>query len=70
LDIKGVHPADAAQMLDKMGIAVRSGFMCAEPLVSRYSESGLLRVSFAPYNTLSECEIFINKLKLVTDMLK
>jgi cysteine desulfurase/selenocysteine lyase len=69
LDIKGVHPADAAQMLDKMGIAVRSGFMCAEPIVSRFSDQGLLRVSFAPYNTIFECETFISKLKLVINML-
>ena len=70
LSIEGVHPSDLAQMLDKMGIAVRSGFMCAEPLVSRFSEHGLLRVSFAPYNTFNECETFISKLKLVTNMLK
>ncbi len=70
LSIEGVHPSDAAQLLDKMGIAVRSGLMCAEPIVSRFSDHGLLRVSFAPYNTFSECETFISKLKLVTNMLK
>ncbi len=70
IDIEGIHPSDVAQMLDKMGIAVRSGLMCAEPLVNRYSDSGLLRVSFAPYNTLAEAETFINKLRLVINMLK
>lgn len=70
IDIEGIHPSDVAQMLDKMGIAVRSGLMCAEPVVSRYSDSGLLRVSFAPYNTLAESETFISKLKLVINMLK
>jgi cysteine desulfurase/selenocysteine lyase len=69
LSIEGVHPSDAAQMLDKMGIAVRSGLMCAEPIVSRFSDQGLLRVSFAPYNTIFECETFISKLKLVINML-
>lgn len=69
LSIEGVHPSDAAQMLDKMGIAVRSGLMCAEPIVSRFSDQGLLRVSFAPYNTFFECETFISKLKLVINML-
>ncbi len=69
IGIDGIHPSDAAQMLDKMGIAVRSGLMCAEPLVNRFSDRGLLRVSFAPYNTLSECETFISKLKLVINML-
>jgi len=69
LSIEGVHPSDIAQMLDKMGIAVRSGLMCAEPIVSRFSERGLLRVSFAPYNTIFECETFISKLKLVINML-
>jgi len=70
MSIEGVHPSDIAQMLDKMGIAVRSGLMCAEPIVSRFSDQGLLRVSFAPYNTIFECETFISKLKLVTNMLK
>ncbi len=70
IDIEGIHPSDVAQMLDKMGIAVRSGLMCAEPLVNRYSDRGLLRVSFAPYNTLAEAETFISKLKLVINMLK
>ena len=69
LSIEGVHPSDAAQMLDKMGIAVRSGLMCAEPIVNRFSDQGLLRVSFAPYNTFFECETFISKLKLVINML-
>ena len=69
LSIEGVHPSDIAQMLDKMGIAVRSGLMCAEPIVSRFSDQGLLRVSFAPYNTIFECETFISKLKLVINML-
>lgn len=70
IDIEGIHPSDVAQMLDKMGIAVRSGLMCAEPLVNRYSDRGLHRVSFAPYNTLAEAETFISKLKLVINMLK
>ncbi|NMB37107.1 MAG: SufS family cysteine desulfurase [Bacteroidales bacterium] len=70
IDIEGIHPSDVAQMLDKMGIAVRSGLMCAEPLVNLYSDRGLLRVSFAPYNTLAEAETFISKLKLVINMLK
>jgi len=68
--IDGVHPSDLAQILDKMGIAVRSGFMCAEPLIRKYSDKGMLRASLAPYNTLEECICFIDGLKKAISMLK
>ena len=47
--VDGVHHEDLALILDKMGIAVRSGQMCAEPLMDRFGVSGMLRASFAPY---------------------
>lgn len=56
--IEGVHPEDLALIVDKMGVALRSGLMCAEPLVKKYSENGLLRASLMPYNTEEEIEIF------------
>ena len=52
--VKGAHHEDLALILDKMGIALRSGQMCAEPLMDRLGVTGLLRASFAPYNTLQE----------------
>ena len=70
LTVEGTHPADLAQILDKLGIAVRSGWMCAEPLVRRFSDRGMLRASFLPYNTMEEAESFVAGLKRAIKMLK
>ena len=67
--VKGVHHEDLALILDKVGIAVRSGQMCAEPLMDRLGVTGLLRASFAPYNTLEEAQYFIKSLNKAIDML-
>ena len=67
--VKGVHHEDLALILDKMGVAVRSGQMCAEPLMDRFGVTGMLRVSFAPYNTLAEAEYFVKCLNKAIDML-
>ena len=67
--VKGVHHEDLALILDKMGIAVRSGQMCAEPLMDRFGVTGMLRVSFAPYNTMSEAEYFVKCLNRAIEML-
>ena len=67
--VKGVHHEDLALILDKMGIAVRSGQMCAEPLMDRFGVTGMLRVSFAPYNTMSEAEYFVKCLNKAIEML-
>ena len=70
LTVDGTHPSDLAQILDKLGIAVRSGWMCAEPLVRRFSEHGMLRASFLPYNTLEEAEAFVAGLRRAVRMLQ
>lgn len=67
--VKGAHHEDLALILDKMGIAVRSGQMCAEPLMDYLGVTGLLRASFAPYNTVEEAEYFVNCLDKAIDML-
>ena len=67
--VKGVHHEDLALILDKMGIAVRSGQMCAEPLMDRFGVTGMLRVSLAPYNTMEEAEYFVKCLNRAIDML-
>ena len=67
--VDGVHHEDLALILDKMGIAVRSGQMCAEPLMDRFGVSGMLRVSIAPYNTMGEAEYFVECLNKAIDML-
>ncbi len=68
--VEGAHAADLAQILDKMGMAVRSGQLCAEPLLRRYGQTAILRASLAPYNTLGECEIFIAALCRAIKMLR
>ena len=68
--VEGAHHEDLALILDKMGIAVRSGQMCAEPLMTRFGVTGMLRASFAPYNTMEEAEYFVNCLQKAVKMLK
>lgn len=67
--VDGVHHEDLALILDKMGIAVRSGQMCAEPLMEKFGVTGMLRVSLAPYNTMQEAEYFVKCLNKAIDML-
>ena len=68
--VAGAHHEDLALILDKMGIAVRSGQMCAEPLMDRFGVTGMLRVSFAAYNTLGEADYFVECLRKAIKMLK
>ena len=68
--VEHIHHEDLALILDKMGIAVRSGQMCAEPLMDRFGVTGMLRVSFAPYNTVQEAEYFIASLDRAIKMLE
>lgn len=67
--VDGAHHEDIALILDKMGIAVRSGQMCAEPLMDYLGVTGMVRVSFAPYNTLEEAKLFIQCLDKAIAML-
>ena len=67
--VKGVHHEDLALLLDKMGVAVRSGQMCAEPLMNRFGVTGMLRASLAPYNTMKEAEYFVKCLDKAINML-
>jgi len=68
-NIEGIHPSDLAILLNKMGVAVRSGMMCCEPLMSRYGVTGMVRASLAVYNTMKEAEIFIESIKRGVRML-
>ena len=67
-NVEGCHPGDIAQILDKMGIAVRTGMLCAEPLMAHFGVTSMVRASFAPYNTLQEAEYFISGLKRAVAM--
>ncbi len=63
------HHYDTGMLLDKLGIAVRTGHHCAEPLMHSLGIEGTVRASFAVYNTLSECETFISALHRIRPML-
>lgn len=67
--VEGAHHEDLALILDKMGVAVRSGQMCAEPLMDRFGVTGMVRASFAQYNTREEAEYFIKSLEKAINML-
>lgn len=70
ISVKGAHHEDLALILDKMGIAARSGQMCAEPCMDRFGVTGMLRLSLAPYNTMEEAENFIKSLDKAVKMLQ
>ncbi len=65
-----MHHEDLAWLLDKMGIAMRSGQMCAEPLMTLCGVTGMLRVSLLQYNTRAEAEYFMKCLEKAVKMLK
>ena len=68
--IDGVHPYDLGTIIDKIGVAVRTGHHCAEPVMTRFGIPGTVRASFALYNTLEEVEIFVKAVKKAAMMLK
>lgn len=68
--INGVHPYDSGTLLDKMGIALRTGNHCAEPLMNYFKISGTMRISFAVYNTTEEIDYFINSLIKIKSILE
>lgn len=70
ISVKGAHHEDLALILDKMGIAARSGQMCAEPCMDRFGVTGMLRLSLAPYNTMEEADYFIKSLDKAVKMLQ
>ncbi len=69
-NIDGIHSFDLGTLLDKMGIAIRTGRLCADPVMQHYDVSGTIRVSFAVYNTFEEIDQFIAALKKLMVMLK
>ncbi len=67
--LKGIHHYDAASLLDQMGIAIRTGHHCAQPLMNRMGIAGTIRASFAFYNTKEEIDSTVEALKKVQMML-
>lgn len=68
-NIEGMHSFDLSTMLDKMGVAVRAGRLCADPVMQHYDVPGALRISLAMYNTKSEIDAFIAILQQLVTML-
>ena len=68
--IGNAHPYDTGTLLDKLGIAVRTGHHCTQPIMDRYGIPGTVRASFAVYNTTEEIDAFINAIIRIKPMLE
>ncbi|NVK63180.1 MAG: cysteine desulfurase [Flavobacteriales bacterium] len=68
--VDGIHPFDVGTLLDKQGIAVRTGHHCTQPLMDFYQIPGTIRASFAFYNTKEEIDVFIKALERSLNMLR
>jgi cysteine desulfurase/selenocysteine lyase len=68
--IDGAHPSDVGVLLDKMGIAVRTGHHCTQPLMQRYGIPGTVRASFGPYTTMEDLDQLKNGVERAAKMLR
>jgi cysteine desulfurase/selenocysteine lyase len=68
--VDGIHPYDLGTLLDQLGVAVRTGNHCAQPLVESLGLTGTIRASFGLYNTVAEIEYFVKSLKKAIIMLQ
>ena len=68
--IDGIHPSDLGTIVDKMGVAVRTGHHCAEPVMTYFGIPGTVRASFAMYNTIEEIEVFVKAVERAANMLR
>ena len=66
--VGNIHHYDMGMLLDKFGIAVRTGHHCAQPLMERLGVEGTVRASFAMYNTKEEIDAFVTAVKRVSKM--
>ncbi len=66
--LDGVHPYDAGTVLDRLGIAVRTGQHCAQPVMDRFGVDGTIRASFAFYNTPADVDALVEGLATVRAM--
>ena len=69
-NVEGIHPYDIGSILDKMGIAVRTGHHCAQPIMDFYKIPGTVRASFSFYNTFQEIDIMVEAVKKSIQMLR
>ena len=68
--IEGIHPFDLGTLLDKMGIAIRTGQLCAEPVMQHFGVNAMARASLAMYNTREEIDVFCAGLKKIEQIFK
>ena len=68
-NVGGIHPYDIGAILDKLGIAVRTGHHCAQPIMDFYQIPGTIRASFSFYNTKEEIDVFVSGVKRAVSML-
>jgi len=66
--VDGIHPYDVGTLLDKQGVAVRTGHHCTEPLWNHFGVSGSVRASFGVYTTLDDIDRFVNALKKINSV--
>lgn len=69
-NLDGIHPYDIGTLLDKLGIAVRTGHHCAQPIMDFYKIPGTVRASFAFYNTKEEVDVLVSGIKRAAEMLR
>ena len=67
-NIEGIHHLDMGTLLDRLGIAVRTGHHCAQPLMERYGVEGMVRASFGLYNTLQEIDTLAEGIERIRKM--
>ena len=68
--VEGTHPYDVGMILDKMGVAIRTGHHCAEPVMTHYGITGMSRASIGMYNTLEEVDVLVRAVERAVMMLK
>lgn len=69
-NLSGAHPYDVGTLLDKLGIAVRTGHHCTQPIMDSYGIPGTVRASFGAYNTVEEAEQFVGAIERIATMLQ
>lgn len=69
-NVEGVHPMDLGMIVDKMGVAIRTGTHCAEPVMEHYGVMAMSRISFGMYNTKEECDVAVEAINRAVKMLR
>ena len=68
--VEGTHPYDVGMILDKLGIAIRTGHHCAEPVMTHFGVTGMCRASIGMYNTLEEVDLLAKGIERAVAMLR